>query len=141
MGTTESSHANQPRRHHADPPGWSRVGRPGPRRLVCLLTTLHPERALSNALVQHLSEEMRDMEFTLESAYPDVIWVCGFEPGAEDLVADLRARHPDSFLVVTGRGAVETWGEAVEGAGADYCCGWPLPVEELRRTLLPRRVR
>ena len=53
------------------------------RGLTCLLTTLHPERALSLALVQHLSDEMPDIEFTLED-HPDVdaVWVCGYERGA-----------------------------------------------------------
>ena len=106
------------------------------KRLSCLLTTLHRERALSNALVQHLSHEMPDIAFTLkESGQPEVIWVCGFEPGAEPLVADLRRRHPEAFVVITGRGPVGGWERGAREAGADYCCGWPLPVQELSRVL------
>ncbi len=106
------------------------------RKLLCLLTTLHPERALSDVLVQHLTREIPDMEFTLATdGEPDVVWVCGYEPGAEGLVADLRGRQPDAFLVVTGRGEIESWEEAVLAAGADFCCGWPVPVEELSEIL------
>lgn len=104
-----------------------------------MLTTLHPERALSTALVQHLSQELPEMRFTLRSEDPDVVWVCGFEEGREDLVQELRGRHPDAFLVVTGRGSTEDWRERVRAAGADYACGWPLPVADLRRILQPTR--
>ena len=135
----ESSQSHQPRGALASPFGWSRAGRTAGRRLTCLLTTLHPERALSNALVQHLGQELPDMRFTLESPAPDVIWVCGFESGAEDLIRGLRATHPDAFVVVTGRGPVESWEAGVRDAGADFSCGWPLPVEELARILDPAR--
>ena len=77
------------------------------------------------------------MTFTLRGDHPDVVWVCGYEPGADALVADLRVRHPDAFLVVTGRGPLTSWETDVKAAGADYACGWPLPVEELRRILHP----
>ena len=79
------------------------------------------------------------MEFTLHGHDPDVVWVCGFEPGAENLVRDLRSEHPDAFLVVTGRGPVEAWTDGVREAGADYSCSWPIPVEELKRILQPTR--
>jgi hypothetical protein len=111
---------------------------PPPRRnrLLCHLTTLHPERSLSIALVDHLASEMRDIDFTLAGGgAPDVVWVCGFEPGAEGLVADLRRLQPGALIVVTGRGEVESWEEGVCAAGADLCCGWPLPVEELSEIL------
>jgi hypothetical protein len=105
-------------------------------RLVCMLTTLHPERALSRALVQHLSHEMPDIEFLLHDR-PDlhVVWVCGYEPGAQDLVHALRLQHPDTFVVVTGRGPVEGWEEGVRAAGADYVCSWPIPYADLSRIL------
>ena len=107
------------------------------RRPECLLTTLHPERALSNALVQHLAEEMPHIAFTLDAdrARPDVVWVCGYEAGAEDMVAELRGQHPAALLVVTGRGPTERWAASVREAGADYTCGWPVPVAELARIL------
>jgi hypothetical protein len=116
--------------------------RPRRTRLLCRLTTLHPDRSLSLALVDHLAEEMPDIDFSLgEGGDPDMIWVCGFEPGAEGLVSALRQAEPDAFLVVTGRGEVESWEEAVREAGADFCCGWPLPVEELSEILhAPRRL-
>lgn len=117
----------------------SRRGWAAGRRLTCLLTTLHPERALSNALVQHLAHELPDMDFTLRAPDPDVVWVCGYEPGAEGLVANLRERHPEAFIVVTGRGPIQAWDRAVRDAGADYACGWPIPVDELTRILHPAR--
>ena len=114
-----------------------RSGRRPGGRLACLLTTLHPERALSNALVQHLGDEMPDIDFTLDASRPnpDVVWVCGYEAGAEELVRKLRLSHPGAFLVVTGRGPTERWARSVHQAGADYACGWPIPVEELARIL------
>ena len=114
-----------------------REGRRRGQRLECLLTTVHPERALSNALAQHLAEEMPDIDFTLDPGRPDpdVVWVCGYEAGAEDLVRQLRLRHANAFLVVTGRGPIELWADGVREAGADYACGWPVPVGELVRIL------
>ena len=94
------------------------------RRLECLLTTVHPERALSNALAQHLAEEMPDIDFTLDPGRPD-----------PDVVWKLRLRHANAFLVVTGRGPIEHWADGVREAGADYACGWPVPVGELVRIL------
>ena len=109
----ESSHAI-PSTGSTEAPSeqWTH-SRKGATRLVCLLTTLHPERALSNALVQHLSQEMPDMDFTLRSEDPDVVWVCGFEPGAENLVRELRLQHPAAVIVVTGRGSVKSWSDGV----------------------------
>ena len=105
-------------------------------RLLCRLTTLHPERALSFALVEHLAREMPDIDFTLgEGGEPEIVWVCGFGAGAENLVLDLRRSDPETFIVVTGRGQVESWEEGARAAGADFCCGWPLPVEELAEIL------
>ncbi len=135
-----SSYEDQPQASTLASDGWARARRSADRRLVCQLTTLHPERALSTALVQHLAQEMPDMEFTLHAPTPDVLWVCGFEPGAENLVSDLRVVHPDAFLVVTGKGPIKRWEKGVHDAGADYICSWPLPVEELRRILHPHPV-
>ena len=118
------------------PERWSLPPWEGGPRFTCLLTTLHPERALSRALVQHLSQEMPDIAFTLQPCQGlSAVWVCGYEPGAAELVRELRARHPDSFLVVTGRGDVETWRTEVLEAGADYVCSWPIPFAELSRIL------
>jgi hypothetical protein len=109
-------------------------------RLVCLLTTLHPERALSRALVQHLSQEMPDIEFTLEERDAQhAVWVCGYQRGSADLVAELRERHPRAVLVVTGRGPTEWWEDEVRTAGADFVCSWPIPYARLSRLLHCRR--
>ncbi len=109
--------------------------RPKKGRTTCLLTPLHPERSLSNALVQHLSQEMPDIAFSLACETPDVIWVCGYEPGSEDLIEDLRRENPKSSILVTGRGSVMAWEEQVHAAGGDYCCGWPLPMTDLTQIL------
>ena len=119
---------------------WKRVRWNAGTRLTCLLTTLHPERALSRALVQHLSLEMPDIDFRLEEqSEQHAVWVCGYQRGSASLVADLRKRHPRSTLVVTGRGPVDAWESEVRGAGADIVCGWPLPYAELSRALHRRR--
>lgn len=114
------------------------LGSTGPAhqpRTTCLLTPLHPERSLSHALVQHLAQEMPDIEFSLHCEAPDVIWVCGYEPGSEALIEALRSKNPLSAIVVTGRGAVIGWEEQVHAAGGDYCCGWPLPMGDLTQIL------
>ena len=106
------------------------------RGLTCFLTTLHPERALSLALVQHLSHEMPDIEFTLEELpFADAVWICGYEGGAPGLVRELRERHPLAVLIVTGRGTSEGWEEEVTSAGADCACPWPLAIDHLKRIL------
>ena len=92
---------------------------------------------MSNALVQHLEQELPDIHFTLHGADPDVVWVCGYEQGAEELIRQLRASHPATFIVVTGRGPIEAWEPGVRAAGANYGCGWPIPVDELNRILDP----
>lgn len=109
-------------------------------RLVCLLTTLHPERSLSRALIQHLSQEMADIDFTLQPRREvDAVWVVGYERGAHELVEALRRRHPRSTLVVTGR-RKHTWEHEVRVAGADVACGWPVPYAELSGFLHRRRL-
>ncbi len=127
------SRSRDPREHdaHAGDPR-SRGGET--RGLTCHLTTLHPERALSLALVQHLAQEMPDIEFTLdEPREVDAVWLCGYERGAARLVRGLRARHPSAVMIVTGRGPLEIWEDEVLASGADCACPWPLEVAQLRR--------
>jgi hypothetical protein len=121
-------------------PGWKRVRWDTGAKQTCLLTTLHPERALSRALEQHLSHEMPDIDFILhEREGVDTVWVCGYKPGCADLVAELRIRHPDATLVVTGREPTDRWESDVRAAGADVVCSWPVPYSELSRVLHFRR--
>ncbi len=111
------------------------------RGLACLLTTLHPERALSLALVQHLTEEMPDIEFTLEDRPDvDVVWICGYERGASGLVRDVRRQHPSAVVVVTAREPMELWESEVLAAGADCASSWPLEYERLSQLLHQRAV-
>ena len=114
----------------------------GEAGLACLLTTLHPERALSLALVQHLAQEMPDIEFTLEDRGTiDVVWVCGYERGAEALVAALRGRHPQAVLVVTAKDPEDLWSAEVLAAGADSALSWPVDFARLSRILHRRALQ
>ena len=113
------------------PPRWDA----GPR-IRCLLTPVHPERSLSLALSQHLSLELPDVEFVLKPQDElDAVWVCGYEPGAHDLIRKLREETPRALLLVTGKGKVEVWKPEVLAAGADFALGWPIPFSELSRIL------
>lgn len=129
--------------------GFVREGRSARRRhpslgLTCLLTPLHPERALSLALVQHLAEELPEFDFTLEGR-PDVgvLWVCGYERGHARLIGELRRRHPLALLLVTAREPEELWSGEVLRAGADLVLTWPVDLarlsQVLRRYALKRR--
>ena len=109
---------------------------PGARRRLCRLTTLHPERGLSRAVIQHLAEEMPDIDFCLgHRADADAIWVLGYEAGARTVIRALRAEHPRALILVTMRGPIEDRGDEVVRAGADHVCGWPIPYERLSQIL------
>ena len=134
----------RPRSARTARPWQARPRRDSERRITCLLTTLHSERSLSLALAQHLVAEMPEIDFTLESrARVDVVWVCGYERGAQWLVRDLHALHPRAVVVVTGKGNEESWAPEVLAAGADYALSWPLQFDRLsqvlRRRVLQRR--
>lgn len=112
-------------------------------RLVCLLTTVHPERALSRALVQHLTQEMPDIHFTLEGEgdSADVVWLCGYEAGRQHQVQELRLRHPGAVLVVTAKEPEELWSDEVLEGGADCALAWPLDYRRLSEALHRRIVQ
>lgn len=118
-------------------------GRRGARgRLVCRLTPLHPERALAFALVQHLSQELPDIEFTLEEQrLPDVVWVCGYERGNSTAIRLVRLRYPRALVLVTGRESAELWADEVRAAGADRALAWPMDLGSLERALHRPRLR
>jgi len=119
---------------HARP--WTGAGRDGGSAVVCLLTTVHPERALSRALIQHLDQELPDVAFTLRTDRPcDAVWVCGYESGRAELVRRIRHRYPHAQLLVTGRGPAEHWAGEVLRAGADSVHSWPLPYRHLGQIL------
>lgn len=105
-------------------------------RLVCLLAPLHPERALSLALVQHLADDLPDVEFTLEErAAVDVLWICGYERGQAELIRFLRLKHPHAKLLVTAKAPEELWSAEVLAAGADDVLAWPVELAVLSRAL------
>jgi hypothetical protein len=111
--------------------------RPAPAGVAsCLVTTLHPERGLALALVQHLAQELPDVEFTLdERAGLDAVWVCGYDAGNGERIAALRARHPHALLIVTAKGPEDAWRDEVLAAGADHALAWPLDLDRLSRLL------
>jgi 1,6-anhydro-N-acetylmuramate kinase len=110
--------------------------------LTCLLTTLHPERALSLALVQHLAEEMPGIAFTLEDGPSiDVVWVCGYERGNPALIRRLRASHPLAVVVATAKEPEELWSGEVLAAGADSALTWPVDYAHLGRILRRRALQ
>ena len=107
--------------------------------MTCRLAPLHPERSLSLALVQHLAEELPDVEFTLEDgADVDVLWLCGYERGHTAMIRELRARHPHARLLVTSRAPEELWSAEALGAGADSVLVWPTDLAHLARALRRR---
>ena len=107
--------------------------------LTCLLTPLHSERSLSLALLQHLAQELPDMDFTLEDRDEvDVLWVCGYERGNSDLIRSLREHHPFALLLVTAREPEELWSAEVRKAGADVALVWPLDLARLGQVLRQR---
>jgi hypothetical protein len=109
--------------------------------LTCLLTPLHSERALSLALLQHLAQELPDLDFTLEDrGAVDVLWVCGYERGNSVLVRSLREHHPLALLLVTAREPEDLWSAEVLEAGADLALSLPLDIARLGQ-LLRRRCR
>jgi hypothetical protein len=109
------------------------------RPRLCLLTTLHPERGLSLALVKHLTEEVPGILFTLEDrAGVDVVWVCGYEHGNAATIRALRAAHPENLLIVTGKEPEDLWAPEVLAAGADSALSWPLDVSRLGQVLRHR---
>ncbi len=112
-------------------------------QLVCLLATLHPERGLSRVLAQHLVQELPHVTFSLR---PDVgrihtVWLCGYEPGGADVLRRLRAQHPTSHLLVSGRHPIAHWAWEAEEAGADAVCAWPVSLDRLDVLLHGKRPR
>jgi hypothetical protein len=113
---------------------------PVARKPRCLVTNLHPERGLSRALRQHLSLVLDRVEFTLEAEGAiDAIWVCGYEPDQRARVAELRARHPDVMLLVTGGHIPSGWEQGVLDVGANHAREWPLSFDVLGSLLVGHR--
>ena len=105
-------------------------------RALCLFIPVTARRGLSRALLQHLAAEMADLDFTLDRrARADSVWVCGYGPGVEGLVAEIRRAYPEATLLVTGREAGDEWKDRVLAAGADHAVDWPQPYGLLARIL------
>jgi hypothetical protein len=90
----------------------------------CLIVLAHPERGLSNTLLQHLQQELGRVELTLRDLGSfEAVWFCGYEPNHE---------HDSAGLLVTGRAEETPWEDDALAAGADHVRRWPLSMEELR---------
>jgi broad specificity phosphatase PhoE len=101
---------------------------------------LHRERALARALVQHLGEELHEVDFALiDHPSIDVLWMCGYERGNAALIGRWRARHPHATLLVTAKEPVEAFAGEVLAAGADHALSWPVDLARLERILTRRR--
>lgn len=103
----------------------------------CLIVLAHPERGLSNTLLQHLQQELGGVELTLrDHGGFDAVWFCGYDASAggdaAPRLADVRTRHPEAGLLVTGRADETPWERDAFAAGADAVRRWPLSMEELR---------
>lgn len=110
---------------------------PSPR---CWIVLAHPDLGLAPALLHHLRAEVAGLEFAAEeSPRLHSIWLCGYEPGALELLRAIRARHPEALVLVTRRGALDAWAAEALLAGADEVRAWPLHTRELARVLLQRR--
>jgi len=87
-------------------------------------------------LIRQLALEMPDIAFTLaDGPRVNVIWVCGYEAGAAELVTRLRRMHPSATLVVSGRPPLWLWAPEVLAAGVDHACLWPLDYARLSHAL------
>jgi hypothetical protein len=103
----------------------------------CLIVLAHPERGLSNTLLQHLQQELGRVELTLRDLGSfEAVWFCGYEPNHEhdsaSRLAEVRRSHPEAGLLVTGRAEETPWEDDALAAGADHVRRWPLSMEELR---------
>src|SRR5262245_3389187 len=124
----------------SDPPGRHREGTKE-ARLTCLLTPLPKGKELSLALVHYLSDEIRDVRFTLDPRErADAVWVCGYGRRAAAFLSKLRSLHPAATIVVTGGEPTEGWASSVIDAGADYACSWPVDYSLLDRILHKKHV-
>ncbi|TAJ24187.1 MAG: hypothetical protein EPO68_01880 [Planctomycetota bacterium] len=124
---------------HASQPAVSVVERDSAdaARPRCLIVLAHPERGLSNTLLQHLQQELGGVELTLrDQGTFEAVWFCGYESNADcdsaPRLAAARRLHPEAGLLVTGRAEETPWEDDALAAGADRVRRWPLSMEELR---------
>jgi len=111
-------------------------------RRRCLVVPVSGDRPHARAVVELLASEMEDLDLVLDDdgGRMDAIWICGPREDAREQVRDLRARYPESLLVITGRGLRPRDPELVE-AGGDCILGWPATVDDLREAFASRPVR
>jgi hypothetical protein len=109
------------------------VSLPDSIRPRCLIVLAHPERGLSNTLLQHLQQELPRVELTLrDNGSFDCIWFCGYELESRERLVETRRRHPEAGLLVTARADGESWADSALSAGADRARDWPLSMPDLR---------
>jgi len=101
----------------------------------------HPERGLSNTLLVHLQQELAGVELTLrDHGTFEAVWFCGYEANSAEDLTEVRARHPEAGLLVTGRAGDAPWEDQAAVAGADATRRWPMAMEALRDEIV-RMVR
>jgi hypothetical protein len=102
------------------------------RRPACRLVLGHRERQAAIAvdgeegdntvalLRLHLRAEVPELRFWRHGdASPEIVWLCAFESGAEELVARLRQDHPAAFLMVSARRLDGASAQHLKALGAD----------------------
>lgn len=102
------------------------------RRPACRLVLGHRERQAAIAadgeegdntvalLRLHLRAEVPELRFwRYGDSSPEIVWLCAFERGAEELVARLRLEHPTAFLMVSARRLDSASAQELKALGAD----------------------
>lgn len=68
----------------------------------------------------NLRQEVPELRFWRQGdESPEIVWLCAFESGAEELLERLRLEHPRAFLMVSTRDLDETTTQMLKQLGAD----------------------
>jgi hypothetical protein len=68
----------------------------------------------------NLRQEVPELRFWRQGDEgPEIVWLCAFESGAEELLERLRREHPQAFLMVSARDFDADTSQALEQLGAD----------------------
>jgi hypothetical protein len=68
----------------------------------------------------NLRQEVPELRFWRQGdESPEIVWLCAFESGAEELLERLRREHPRAFVMVSTRDLDETTAQGLKRLGAD----------------------